>query len=216
MRISTLKLITRPSSRMDERPTPLEPSSSATAKELLAVTGTERTCHDSAVIPDGRESLAELLRELTAVKQELGLILEEWNRLCAARDAMDGENERLYALRLRAVRWELATAQRQLREARDHAARLDGAKLRQRQQLEGTARELEEQMTRIEVLEAELARVQRRLSIRAGQLQAIYNSRSFRLATRASGIKYAVLQSLRGPGRRVKPPRESNSAPHGS
>ena len=105
---------------------------------------------------------------------------------------------------------------REIEELGGHVAALDGRLERlgeerdrsldavhdRDQSIEALHDQLREETAIAESLTAQLDRVERRLAVRATQLQAIRQSRSFRIALRASSIKDAVLHPRRTRQRR--------------
>jgi chromosome segregation ATPase len=168
----------------------------------------------SSVEADRDATIIELRRQVRALNRELASTSEEQVRLTIERDQLartldhrssqvadaesmaaalrgalndaDAEVAELQGRlatseadrdrRLRALRWELCAHERELEQLQ---------------------RQLRDETAMAESLTAELARVERRLSLRATQLQAIRGSRSFRFATRASAIKYALIHPRR-------------------
>ena len=148
--------------------------------------------------------------------QELSAVRDECSRL---RGELGGAKRRGTALEseLRELELELASVERQSTEQ----ASRDGDQIRalrwqiamlERAAAAGRA-ERERLTAETDGLEARLERVERRLSARAAQLQAIRASRSFRIAVRAANAKQFLLHPGRARERRRALPSASETEP---
>ena len=152
--------------------------------------------------PDPAGAGGELRRELAKLDRQLTGLISQHSELLSERAEL--------ARSLEHHRAELANAQAEieaLRRTSEGLRRTSEALSRAwRWQLLVRGHELAAARGLTETVQAELARVEHRLSVRAGQLQALRASRSFRLATRLSAMLH--------PGRALRPrTRQRTSEP---
>jgi chromosome segregation ATPase len=139
----------------------------------------EESAAAKAEVNDAETELASIAAERDTVRLEATALRSEVDRVRAQADAAQAEAEAAHG-RAEQVRIEAAEAARHNDET-----------------VERLHRQLQDETAVADSLGAELARVERRLSLRAVQLQAIRRSRSFRVASRASAIKYALMHPRR-------------------
>ena len=136
--------------------------------------------------------------QLTTLEHERAAELRRSRAATSERDQriehLDGQIEELEG--------QIATLDGRLERATEERNRSVDALHDRDQSVEALHDQLREETAIAESLTAQLDRVERRLAVRATQLQAIRQSRSFRIALRASHIKDAVLHPRRSRQRR--------------
>lgn len=132
--------------------------------------------------------VTELAQEQDALREDLEVLLGERRELLADLGAAD------------AALVSVSAQRDQLRDEREQLV------CEHDKSIESAQRELGEAAAAAESLDAQLDRVERRLAVRAGQLQAIRQSRSFRVALRLANAKHAVLHPRRARRSRAELP----------
>jgi chromosome segregation ATPase len=153
--------------------------------------GTRRAAEDAGAARALRWQLAMLEHERAA---ELRRSRAETSERDQRIEHLDGQIQELEG--------QIATIDGRLERATEERDRSVDALHDRDQSIEALHDQLREETAIAESLTAQLDRVERRLAVRATQLQAIRQSRSFRIALRAAHIKDTVLHPRRSRQRR--------------